>query len=601
MIMPSADLEHIGETTDPQGGQDIVTIGGPRLTIADVERVARYGAPVSPLDAATRTRIEASAAWIAETVARLGGNKAGGDKENDGPVRAYYGINTGFGALAGRAALDTPYLTEQLGRNLIASHTVGVGAWLDEDIVRATLLIRAESLAQGRSGVRPLVVETLIRMLNAGVYPAVPELGSLGASGDLAPLAHITLAMTEPPAGEAAQDPTDGEAFVRSEGVVSAADTLHVTEDRATGASRLWRRVPGAEAMIPAGGKITLKAKEALALLNGATVSAAIAALVVADASNLLDHAELALAMTLEGARGFRDPFLPHVHAARGHEAAGRTAARVLAYTRGSTLLDPGDLDRDPARVPPQDPYSLRCGPQVTGTVADTLELSRRWVEMDLNAATDNPLIFLELPRDDKAISGGNFHGAPIGMAMDFLAIAFADLASMSERRMFILNEYRTGKPEGLPPFLIEEPTGAVGLNTGLMMLQATAAALVSDCKALCHPDSVDTIPSSGNQEDHVSMSMNAARHARSVVRNAERVLALELICATQAIWLQTRKPGCENLAPGTGVAAAYAAIRAAGILPLTQDRVLYPDIRRAELLLRGGTLVDAARSASVG
>ena len=590
---------HSGESesaanTDPGAGRNAVGIGASRLGIEDVERVARHAAPVSPLDDAARSRIEASAGWVADTVARLGA-----EKDHEGPVRAYYGINTGFGALAGRAALDTPYLTEQLGRNLIASHTVGVGPWLDEDIVRATLLIRAQSLAQGRSGVRPLVVETLIRMLNAGVYPAVPELGSLGASGDLAPLAHIALAMTEPPAGEAGQDPTDGEAFVPSVGPFSSVDTPHVTEDRATGTSRLWRGVPGAEAMIPAGGKITLKAKEALALLNGATVSAAIAALVVADAQNLLDHAELALAMTLEGARGFRDPFLPHIHAARGHEAAGRTAARVLAYTHGSSLLDPGDLDRDPVRVPPQDPYSLRCAPQVTGTVADTLELSRRWVEMDLNAATDNPLIFLELPRDDKAVSGGNFHGAPIGMAMDFLAIALADLASLSERRMFILNEYRIGKPEGLPPFLIEEPAGAVGLNTGLMMLQATAAALVSDVKALCHPDSVDTIPSSGNQEDHVSMSMNAARHARSVIRNAERVVALELICATQAIWLQSRKPGCETLHPGAGVAAAYNAIRAAGILPLTQDRVLYPDIRRADLLLRGGTLVAAARHAA--
>jgi len=432
----------MGTTSRAGNNQSAVMIGGPRLVIEDVERVARHKAPILPLDAAARARIEASAAWIAETVARLSG-----DRELNGPLRAYYGINTGFGALAGRAALDTPLLTERLGRNLIASHTVGVGPWLDEEVVRATLLIRAETLAQGRSGVRPLVVETLIRMLNAGVYPAVPELGSLGASGDLAPLAHIALAMTEPLAGTAAQASTDGEAFMPADGPLSPGEVPHVTEDRVTGAAKRWRRVPGAEAMVAAGGKISLKAKEALALLNGATVSAAIAALVVADARNLLDHAELALAMTLEGARGFRDPFLPHVHEARGHEAAGRTAARVLAYTRGSTLLDPGDFDRDPARVPPQDPYSLRCGPQVFGSVADTLDLARRWVEMDLNAATDNPLIFVELPREDKAVSGGNFHGAPVGMAMDFLAIALADLASMSERRMFVLNDYRPGKP----------------------------------------------------------------------------------------------------------------------------------------------------------
>lgn len=567
-----------------------VAIGSARIGVEDVEQVARYAVEVPMLDDAVRARVEASAAWVAHTVAKLGAPRGPAE-----PLRAYYGINTGFGGLAGRAALDTAYLTEQLGRNLVASHTVGVGSWLDEDIVRATLLIRAQSLAQGRSGVRPLVIETLIRMLNAGVYPAVPELGSLGASGDLAPLAHIALAMTKPPEG----DPTDGEAFVPADGVLSPGEVPFVTEDRPSGAAKLWRRVRGEEAMIPAGGKISLKAKEALALLNGATVSAAIAALVVADARNLLDHAELALAMTLEGCRGFRDPFLPFVHEARGHEAAARTATQVLRYTRGSTLLDPGDQDRDPVRVPPQDPYSVRCAPQVFGTVADTLELARTWVEMDLNAATDNPLIFLELQRDDKAVSGGNFHGAPIGMAMDFLAIALADLASMSERRMFMLNEYRLGKPEGLPPFLIDEPSGAVGLNTGLMMLQATAAALVSDCKTLCHPDSVDAIPSSGNQEDHVSMSMNAARHARSVVQNVERVLAMELICATQAIWLQTGKPGSESRGPGAGVAAACRALRDAGIAPLTQDRVLYPDIRRAETLLRSGSLIVTARSAS--
>jgi histidine ammonia-lyase len=576
------------------GKSGAVGIGGLRLTIADVERVARHRAPVLSLDAAARTRIEASAAWVADTVARLG------DQRRDGPPRAHYGINTGFGGLAGRTALDSPRLTEQLGRNLIASHTVGVGPWLDEDIVRATLLIRAQSLSQGRSGVRPLVVETLIRMLNAGVYPAVPELGSLGASGDLAPLAHIALAMTEPPPDPSTPDDIDGEAFVPADGTGSPGDVTHVTEDRITGATNSWRRVPGAKAMAPAGGKIALKAKEALALLNGATVSAAIAALVLADAANLLDHAELALAMTLEGARGFRDPLFPHVHEARGHAAAGRTAARALAYTRGSTLLDRGDLDRDPERTPPQDPYSLRCGPQVFGTVADTLDLARRWVEMDLNAATDNPLIFMELPRDVKAVSGGNFHGAPVAMAMDFTAIALADLASMSERRMFVLNDYRPGTPEGLPPFLIEEPAGTVGLNTGLMMLQATAAALVSDCKTLCHPDSVDTIPSSGNQEDHVSMSLNAARHARAVVANAERVLAMELLCAAQAIWLRTRGELPRGAAaPGAGVAAACAAIRTAGIAPLTRDRVLYPDIRRAEQLLRAGTLVAAARAAS--
>jgi histidine ammonia-lyase len=233
----------------------------------------------------------------------------------------------------------------------------------------------------------------------------------------------------------------------------------------------------------------------------------------------------------------------------------------------------------------------------VLGTFADTLELARRWVEMDVNAATDNPLVFLELPRDYKTMSGGNFHGAPVAMAMDFLRIALADLASMSERRSFLLTNYTAGPNSGLllSPFLIDEPAGTAGLNSGLMMLQATAAALVSDCKALAHPDGIDSIPSSGNQEDHVSMSMNAARRAREVVRNVECVLALELLCAAQAVALQMAKG---EQRPGTGTGAAVEALRAAGIEVLTQDRVLYPDVRRAVRLVRGRSLVRAARAA---
>jgi histidine ammonia-lyase len=573
-----------------------IEIGGRRLSIEDVVQVARQAQPLALLDADARARVEATAAWVAETIDGIEAAHGAGV-----PPRAYYGVNTGFGALAGKSALDSRYLAELLGRNLIASHTVGVGPCFDEEVVRAVLMIRAQSLAQGYSGVRPVVIETLIRMLNAGVYPAVPEQGSLGASGDLAPLAHLALAMTGPPSpsdgdADVGLDHTDREALVPS-ATGRADEPLHLTEDYATGAQKLWRRVSGAEAMSAVGGKLELRPKEALALLNGATVSAAIAALVVADAQNLLDHAELALAMTLEGGRGFRDPFLPQLHAARGHANAGAIAARVLAYVEGSELLDPGNLSVDPARVPPQDPYCVRCGPQVLGAAADTLELARRWVEMDVNAATDNPLIFLDLERDYKVVSGGNFHGEPIALAMDFLSIAMTELASLSDRRMFMLNDYRPGKPDGLPSFLVDEPVRTAGLNAGLMMLQATAAALVSDCKVLAHPDSVDSIPSSGNQEDHVSMSLNAARHARQIARNVEHVLAMELICAAQAIWLQKAKPGAGDLRLGRGVGAAYAAIRKAGIDPLTRDRVLQPDIRRAVRLLRSRTLIEAARA----
>ena len=362
--------------------------------------------------------------------------------------------------------------------------------------------------------------------------------------------------------------------------------------------------------MAPAGGKIELRAKEALALINGSTFSAAIAALVVRDAQNLLDHAELASAMTLEGIRGFRDPFYAHLHVARGHLSAEQVGARMLRYVDGSQLVDPGDLRTNPERIPPQDPYSIRCVPQVFGTVADTLDLARRWVEMDINAATDNPLIFLDLARDYKTVSGGNFHGEPIAMAMDFLGIALTDLGNMSDRRMFMLTDYHTNKTyadpsretdplHGLPAFLINQPNSTEGLNSGLMMLQATAAALVSDCKTLAHPDSIDSIPSSGNQEDHVSMSLNAARHACEIVKNVEHIIALEFLCAAQAMDLQLAKRGNDALRPGRGTGAAHEAMRAAGIGMLTQDRVLYPDIRKAIRLVRGGSLVRAARSAA--
>jgi histidine ammonia-lyase len=278
---------------------------------------------------------------------------------------------------------------------------------------------------------------------------------------------------------------------------------------------------------------------------------------------------------------------------------APEVRARVLRYVEGSQLLDPGDLRTNPERIPPQDPYSVRCVPQVLGAVADTLDVARRWVEMDINAATDNPLIFLELERDYKTMSGGNFHGEPIALAVDFLGIALTDLGSMSDRRMFMLTNYCPDKQHGLSSFLVDEPRATEGLNSGLMILQATAAALVSDCKALAHPDSVDSIPSSGNQEDHVSMSLNAARHAREIVKNVEHVLALEFLCAAQGIDLQLRKLSNHDLRPGRGTHAAHQALRSAGVAMLTQDRVLCPDIRKAVRLVRDGSLVRAAREAS--
>jgi histidine ammonia-lyase len=605
-MIPTNSPIDVGRRDEP------VPVGVRRLSIEDVVRVARDGRRVAGLAPEVRARVQATASWVADTVEQLASSE-----RNSRKPAAYYGINTGFGARAGRSALDSKYLIEVLGRNLIASHSVGAGPYFDEAVVRAVLLIRAQSLAQGYSGVRPLIIETLLRLLNAGVYPAVPEQGSLGASGDLAPLAHLMLAICRPPAAPADDvdlrlDATDGEAFVPWTGTATRSEGYyHVTEQYATGAQTVWRRVAGAEALAAAGGKIELRAKEALALLNGSTFSAALAALVVRDAQNLLDHAELAVAMTLEGIRGFRDPFYPHLHRARGHPGAERAAARVLRYVEGSQLVDAGDLRTNPERIPPQDPYSVRCAPQVLGTVTDTLDLARRWVEMEVNAASDNPLIFLDLERDYKTMSGGNFHGEPIAMAMDFLGIALTDLGNMSDRRMFLLTNYDAhaahadpanpaASRHALSAFLVDEPPETEGLNSGLMMLQATAAALVSDCKALAHPDSIDSIPSSGNQEDHVSMSLNAARHAREIVKNVEHILALELLCATQAIALQLAKPGNRNVRLGKGTHATHEAMRSAGIAVLTQDRVLYPDIRRAVRLLRSGALVGAAREATI-
>ncbi len=584
-----------------------------RLSIASVLAIAREHRAVRlleedparyrPLEAA----MAATAAWVAEEV-----------RAADAPP--IYGINTGFGALAGRETFRSPYQARVLSRNLLVSHAAGTGPMLDEDVVRAGLLIRAHQLAQGRSGIRIAVVNRLLGLLNAGVYPQVPSMGSLGASGDLAPLAHLALIVSRPPStGE--DDPPlpvdrrPGEAWVPAEGAagdvaiaenpaardhagvppVFGAD-IHLTRDFATGAPRWWRSVPGDLAMARAGGAIELEAKEGLALTNGATLSTALALLAVADAERILDHAELALAMALEAIRGFCDPFLAEVHAARGFGGAAAVAARVLDLVKGSTLLDPADRDHDPERVPPQDPYSVRCGPQVLGAARDALAFIHRTVETEINAAVDNPLIFLDLPRAFKAVSCGNFHGAPIGYALDLLKIVMTDAASQSERRTFKLTDYHFHDPRrrelSLPTFLIHAEPGMEGLNSGLMIPQYTAAALVSAAKTLAHPDSVDSIPSSANQEDHVSMSMNAGLHARQLLAHVEAVVAIELLTAAQALDLRR-----EQGHPGHGVASAWRRLGQT-VPPLLHDRALAADIQAVVYLMRSGELMAAAREA---
>lgn len=584
-----------------------IPVGDRRLTLHDIVLVARDYHQVQELSPFVERRVEESAAWVRSVVEDIELKRQGGKREE---VKPFYGINTGFGANAGKAALRSEYLTRVLSRNLIASHSVGVGSYFDEEIVRAAILIRAHTLAQGYSGVRPLVIEKLITMLNRRVYPCVPSKGSMGSSGDLAPLSHLVLAMCCPPTPgpedeEIPLDPTSGEAFVPvTPGTpMSASDSpsFHVTSERVSGAQTLWRRASGEEAMAVAGGQIELLAKEGVALNNGATFSGAIAALTLYDAWNLVEHSELALSMTLEAFGGFRDPFFPELHEVRGHPGAKVTAANVLRYIDGSDLVDPGDRSRDPQRLPPQDFYSLRCAPQVLGTVRDTLEFVQRITDTEINAVTDNPLIFLDLPRSYKTVSGGNFHGEPVAMAMDFLGIAITELGNIAERRIFQLTSSSFSRDnERGDNFLIREKTATEGLNSGLMLSQYAAGALVSDCKTLAHPDSVDSIPSSANKEDHVSMSTNAARHAREIVDNIEAVVAIEFMCAAQALSLRLQGNGNSegSVRLGAGTGAAWRRIRDE-VDYLAWDRVLYPDIRALIQLIRSGDLVRLAHAAT--
>ncbi|MCC7019251.1 MAG: aromatic amino acid lyase [Ardenticatenales bacterium] len=579
--------------------------GHPRqLTTGDVVAVARGLHAVAPLreDPAIQRPIEAameaSAAWVASIVDRI----------EDPATPTVYGINTGFGALAGRRTLRSAYEADVLQRNLLVSHAVGGGRLLGEDEVRAAAFVRAGQLARGRSGIRIAVVNRLIALLNGRVLPTVHAMGSLGASGDLAPLAYLALAISappEPPTGTTAL-PVDGfdmPAWVLADDTPGqpwswSPDDLRIVPDPRDGRPRFWRRVPAAAAMAPFGGQIRLRAKEGLALTNGATLTAALAALAVHDAQRVLEHAVLALAMTLEAARGFRDAFLAPLQAVRGSPGQASAAARVLDLTHGSTLLDPGDDDRDPERVPPQDPYSIRCGPQVIGAARDALDFIGGIVERELNAAVDNPLIFTELRRPTKAVSGGNFHGAPLGYGLDLLKIVVTDVASQSERRTYKLTDYRFDDPGrraySLPFFLVPPDSGPEGLNSGLMIPQYVAAAHVSACKTLAHPDSVDSIPSSAGQEDHVAMSLNAALHARMILDHAADVVAIELLTAAQALRLRLAEGvGTPGGPVGRVIERVAMDIGAPGF-----DRALHVDLSAMRRLVHTGELLAAADEA---
>ncbi len=511
-----------------------ILLSGHDLKPEEVESVARWDAPVV-LSPEARQRMAASRATIADLV------------EQGAPI---YGVTTGFGDLA--MTRIAPADVRRLQENLLVSHAVGVGPAHAPEVVRAMLLLRANTMARGQSGCRPELVDRLLDFLRLRLLPVVPEQGSVGASGDLAPLAHLSL----PILGRGLAD---------------------IGDERLSGAEALAR--VGLEPM-------GLEAKEGLALLNGTQQMTAIGTLVLVAAERLAATASVVAAMSTEALLGTDVAFAAAYHAARPHPGQSRTAAELRHLLRDSGLMRSHHPDLH--RV--QDPYSIRCAPQVHGASRDALAHVRGVLRVELNSATDNPLIFPDGSDADpsaaatgggKVISGGNFHGQPVAMAMDYAALAIAELGSISERRSALLTD---GHRSGLPAFLAQDP----GVDSGMMLLQYTAAALVSEDKVLVHPASADSIPTSANQEDHVSMGSISARHARDVLANVERILALELLCAAQG--LDFRLTG--SVLPGAGVAEAHRRVRQR-IAHLGTDRDPGPDIASATEMVRSGDLLD--------
>jgi histidine ammonia-lyase len=498
-----------------------IEIDGDGLTLEEVERVATDTAVEVVLAPGAEHRILRSRAVVDDAL-REG--------------RVVYGLTTGFGRLA--ETIIPADRVEELQLNLIRSHACGVGPPFSRAETRAVTLLRANVLAKGFSGVRPEVVTALLALLNHGVHPIIPEQGSVGASGDLAPLSHLALVLL----GE-------GEAEV--------------------GGATL----PGAEALRRAGLEpLRLQAKEGLALNNGTQVMAGVGALVLRGAERLVDSADTAGAMSLEALRGTPDAFHPAIQRARPHPGQAASAERLRALLADSEIRESHRND-DP-RV--QDAYSLRCMPQVHGAARAAFAYVGSVLEIEANSATDNPLVFPDEGENGMVISGGNFHGQPVAQVLDLLAIALADLASISERRIErLVNPDLSGD---LPPFLTDD----AGVSSGFMIAQVTAAALVNECKTLSHPASVDSIPTGASKEDHVSMGMMSARKARQVLRNVETVLGIELLCAAQG--LEYRRP----LRPGRGVERAYERLRER-VPRLGADRQLSGDIETAAALVRAG------------
>ena len=514
----------MNETGDGTTTAQTVVLGAGPLTIENLVAVARGGARVEVAEAARQRMREARLLvdrWVREG-------------------RAVYGVTTGFGALCDVAIPREQ--TRALQENILMSHAAGVGEPLAPEIVRGIMAVRIQDLCKGRAGVREQTVDALVDLLNAHIVPVVPEKGSVGASGDLAPMAHLALVLIG-----------RGEAW--HEG----------------------RRMRGSEALAAAGlTPLKLESGEGLALINGTQLMAATTALAVHDAERLARTADVACSISLEVLMGTNVEFDPRIHAARPHPGQVEAADNMYRITRDSAIMS---SHKECGRI--QDAYTLRCSPQVHGASRDAIRHVRRVVEIELDSATTNPLIF---PETGEFLLGGNFHGQPLALAADYLCMAAAELANISERRV-----ERLVNPQlsGLPAFLVNDS----GLNSGFMIAQYTAAALVSENKVLSHPASVDSIPTSANKEDHVSMGAIAARKCRSVIANAESVLAIELLCGCQAVDLLTRGR------PGLGTEAAYRTCRSA-VPVLDRDRELGADIDRMLRLLRTGDILRGVQAA---
>ena len=497
---------------------NMVSIDGNNLSMEDFIKVVRHGYKVE-LSRDAIERVENSRKIVDEFI----------EEE-----KVVYGITTGFGKFSDVTISKEE--TKLLQKNLITSHACGVGKALDEEVVRAIMLLRANALAKGYSGVRLSTLNTLIDMLNKGVHPIIPEKGSLGSSGDLAPLAHMVLVMI----GE-------GEAIYNGE------------------------ILAGHEAMNRAGIKpIELTSKEGLALINGTQVMTAIGGLTVYDSINLAKHADIISALTIEALNGITDAYDYKLHSIRPHKGQINTAKNLMNLLKGSQMTS------KQGQIRVQDAYTLRCIPQIHGASKDAIEYVLEKVLIEFNSATDNPLIFAD---SKEVISGGNFHGQPMALSFDFLGIALSEIANVSERR---LERLVNPALSGLPAFLIKNG----GLNSGFMIVQYSAASLVSENKVLAHPASVDSIPSSANQEDHVSMGTIAARKAREIFNNTRKVLAMELLAACQAIDLRGKK------ALGKGTEIAYNIVRE-HVSTLEEDRIMYEDINTCEDIIKSSKILN--------